>query len=105
MRSTPPGTRPPCGRGLPDGRLRVYVYPDAASLVPILFLDYETVIDPDTMPVFYRSEAEVDAIRAKPAKAVDTILMVSRPRGRDAIQGAIVTWTRNRLSYSTNYAS
>ena len=27
----------------PDGRLRVYVYPDAFALVPMLFLDYESV--------------------------------------------------------------
>ena len=33
----------------PDGRLRVYVYPDAAALVPILFLEYESVdADPAT---------------------------------------------------------
>ncbi len=33
----------------PDGRLRVYVYPDAFALVPILFLDYENVdADPTT---------------------------------------------------------
>jgi RHS repeat-associated protein len=31
----------------PDGRLRVYVYPDAASWIPILFLDYDS-IDADT---------------------------------------------------------
>ena len=27
----------------PDGRLRVYVYPDAFALVPMLFLDYDSV--------------------------------------------------------------
>ena len=27
----------------PDGRLRVYVYPDAFALVPILFLDYDSI--------------------------------------------------------------
>jgi RHS repeat-associated protein len=27
----------------PDGRLRVYVYPDVFSLVPLLFLDYDSV--------------------------------------------------------------
>ena len=27
----------------PDGRLRVYVYPDAFGMVPMLFLDYESV--------------------------------------------------------------
>jgi RHS repeat-associated protein len=27
----------------PDGRLRVYVYPDATALVPILFLEYDSV--------------------------------------------------------------
>lgn len=33
----------------PDGRLRVYVYPDAFSLVPMLFLDYDSVdADPAT---------------------------------------------------------
>lgn len=33
----------------PDGRLRVYVYPDAFALVPLLFLDYESIeADPAT---------------------------------------------------------
>jgi len=33
----------------PDGRFRVYVYPDAFSLVPLLFLDYDSVsADPAT---------------------------------------------------------
>ena len=33
----------------PDGRLRVYVYPDAFALVPMLFLDYDSVdADPAT---------------------------------------------------------
>jgi RHS repeat-associated protein len=42
------------GEVFPDGRLRVYVYPDAFALVPMLILDYDNVdADPATGKRYY----------------------------------------------------
>src|SRR5690606_24748261 len=38
----------------PDGRVRVYVYPDAFAMVPMLFLDYESIdADPKSGKRYY----------------------------------------------------
>lgn len=53
---------------LPDGRLRVYVYPDAFAMVPLLFVDYESEdADPASGQRYYLFTDQ----RGCPEKVVD----------------------------------